>query len=67
MSYFSSSSFDVVTTATVTDVARADNAEALAKDGFKEEVADGTVGAYERFDALVLADGEGGLLLVNII
>ena len=47
MSSFSSSSFDVVTTATTTNAAPADDAEAPSKDG--EEATDETVGCNELF------------------
>ena len=38
-----------------------DDTEAPAKDGYEEKAADGTAGASELFDALVvMADGRGG-------
>ena len=49
MSSFSSSSFDVITTATMTNTAPADAAEALAKDGSKEEAVDETAGSNGLF------------------
>ena len=44
ISSFSSPSFDVVTTATMTNAALADDDKAPAKDGSKEEAADETAG-----------------------
>ena len=51
MTSFSSSSFDAATTTTAKDMAPADAVEARAKDGFKEEAADGIPGADGLFDA----------------
>ena len=51
MPSFSSSSFNATTTTIAKDMAPADAAEARAKDGFKEEAADGIPGADGLFDA----------------
>ena len=59
MSSFFSLSFDAVTTTTATDVAPADAADALAKNGSEEEVVDGTAGADGLFETLTTADGGG--------
>ena len=49
ISSFSSLSFDVVTTATMTNYAPADAAEASAKDSSKEEAVDETAGGNGLF------------------
>ena len=48
-------SFDVATITTPTDVAPADAAKAMSKDGFKKEAADMTPRTYTRFQ--FTADG----------
>ena len=58
MSSFSSSFFDSVINATVTDAAPADDTETPAKVGFKEEVTDETVGVNELFNARRAEDVE---------
>ena len=61
LSSFSFSYFGTDPTTTATDAAPADDADAPAKDGFKEKAADETAGTDELFDALTTtADGGGG-------
>ena len=62
----SSSSFDAATTTTAKDMAPADAAETRAKDGFKEEVADGIMGPDGLFDAQRMEEVEILLLLIKI-
>ena len=54
MSSFSSSSFDAAIIATAMKATSTDNAEALAKNGSKEETTDKAPGADRLFDACLL-------------